>query len=138
MLKIVLVSCVKKKLPYRAKARDMYISPLFNSHLNYALSLKPDAIFILSAKYGLVSLDQEIEPYDLTLNNKGVSQRKEWAQKVLADLRMKADLLHDHFIFLAGMKYREFLLPSIHSYEIPLEGYPIGKLLQELKRRTSE
>jgi len=29
----------------------------------------------------------------------------------------------DHFIiFLAGMKYRKYLLPHLASYEIPLEG----------------
>ena len=37
-------------------------------NLKFAKSLNPDNIFILSAKYGLIDLDEEIEPYDKTLN----------------------------------------------------------------------
>ena len=90
-MKIVLISCVKKKLPYRAKAQDLYISPLFRFNIEYACSLKPDAIYILSAKYGLVSLDQEIDTYNQTLNTMSESQKKAWAQKVLAELSQKTD-----------------------------------------------
>lgn len=137
-MKVVLISCVKKKLSYSAKAQDLYISPLFRFNLEFARSLKPDAIFILSAKYGLVSLDQEIDTYDLTLNTMSENQKKAWAQKVLTDLRQKADLTHDNFIFLAGTNYRKYLIPSMHSYEIPLEGYSFGEQLRELKRRINE
>jgi hypothetical protein len=138
IMKIVLISCVKKKLSYRARAQDLYISPLFRFNLEYARSLKPDAIYILSAKYGLVSLDQEIDTYDLTLNTMGENQKKAWAQKVLMDLRQKTSLAHDHFIFLAGMNYRKHLIPSMHSYEIPLEGYSFGEHLRKLKRKINE
>jgi hypothetical protein len=137
-MKIVLISCVKKKLLYRTKAQDLYISPLFRFNLEYARNLKPDAIYILSAKYGLVSLDQEIDTYNLTLNTLSESQKKAWAHKVLMDLRHKTDLEHDHFIFLAGINYRKHLIPFIHSYEIPLEGYSFGEQLRELKRRIDE
>ncbi|UZQ49968.1 DUF6884 domain-containing protein [Clostridium kluyveri] len=68
MKKIVLISCVSKKLSYPAKAKDMYISQLFKLNFNYANFIKADNIFILSAKYGLLKLDKEIEPYNETLN----------------------------------------------------------------------
>ena len=51
--KIVLISCVSKKRSYKSKTKDFYISPLFEKSLAYAHKLKPDAIFILSAKYGV-------------------------------------------------------------------------------------
>ena len=135
MRKIILISCVSKKLPYKAKARFLYISPLFKKNLSYAQRLELDAIFILSAKYGLIDLDQEIEPYDLTLNEMTADQIKMWADRVLAQLSERADLRQDHFIFLAGQKYRKYLLPKLKSYEIPLEGLPIGKQLQVLTER---
>lgn len=137
-MKIVLISCVKKKLPHRAKAKDLYTSTLFRFNLEYAHSLNPDAIYILSAKYGLVNLDQEIDTYDLTLNKMGESQKQAWAQKVLMELSQKSDLVHDTFIFLAGMNYRKYLIPSMTTYEIPLEGYTFGQQLRELKRRIDE
>jgi len=63
MKRVVLISCVKQKQPGKARARDLYSSPLFRKHLAYAELLAPDAIYILSARYGLVPLDAEIEPY---------------------------------------------------------------------------
>jgi hypothetical protein len=134
MRKIVLISCVSQKLPSKARARHLYISPLFKKNLAYAQGLKPDAIFVLSAKYGLVDLDQEIEPYELTLNTMSSNQIKSWAFRVLAQLSERADLNQDHFVFLAGQKYRKHLLPNFKSYEIPLEGLPIGKQLQFLSK----
>lgn len=132
MKRIVLISCVSKKRTYTAKASDLYISPLFSGNLKYARTLKPDAIFILSAKYGLLDLDTEIEPYDTTLNNMSSHQIKEWADQVITKLKIQTDLQNDHFIFLAGERYRKYLLPHLASYEIPLQGMTIGKQLQFL------
>src|SRR5690349_9582189 len=91
MKKIVLISCVSKKRSYKSRARDLYISPLFKKNLQYALNLNPDQIFVLSAKYGLVALDVEIEPYDLTLNTMSAKEVKEWSERVLLDLSSHAD-----------------------------------------------
>ncbi len=71
---IVLVSCVKTKQDRRCRAGDMYTSALFQKMMAYAQSLKPKRIFILSAKYGLLSPDDMIEPYEqtcLALNSSG-------------------------------------------------------------------
>ncbi len=37
--KIVLISCVSKKLAHRAKAKELYISTLFKLNLKYATQL---------------------------------------------------------------------------------------------------
>ena len=138
MKKIVLISCVKKKLSYRSKAKNLYTSTLFRSNLEYARRLNPDAIYILSAKYGLVGLEDEIDTYDLTLNTMTETQKRLWAERVLASLREKADLNSDHFVILAGNNYRKDLIPHLPSYEIPLEGLSFGQQLSELKRRNNE
>lgn len=137
MKKIVLISCVKSKLKYPAKAKDIYTSTLFQSNLQYAYQLKPDAIYILSAKYGLLELDQIITPYELTLNTMTEAEKKGWSRRVLDVLQKKADLKSDLFVILAGMNYRKYLLPELTHYEIPLEGLSFGRQLQELKRRIS-
>ncbi len=136
MEKIVLLSCVSKKLPHRSKVKDLYISDFFKKSLKFAQSLNPDKIFILSAKYGLLDLDKEIETYDKTLNKMKSSEKKEWADEVLESLRKVSDLNNDEFIFLAGRNYREYLLPHIKKYKIPMEGLGIGKQLQYLKEHT--
>ena len=61
MAKVVLISCVSKKLLHKSMAQDLYVSPLFQKNLQYAKSLNSDKIFILSAKYGLLKLNEEIE-----------------------------------------------------------------------------
>jgi len=134
MKKIVLISCVSQKRTYRSKAKDLYISTLFKKNLAYARRLNPDAIYVLSAKYGLLDLETEIDPYNLTLNTMSAGEIRSWADKVVQQLQQVASLQEDHFIFLAGMKYRKYLLPHLRSYEIPLEGLPIGKQLQALSR----
>jgi cytoplasmic iron level regulating protein YaaA (DUF328/UPF0246 family) len=137
MKKIVLISCASQKRSHRSKAKDLYISALFKKSLAYASRLNPDAIYILSAKYGLLDLETEINPYNLALNTKSAGEVRSWADSVLQRLRQVANLQEDHFIFLAGMKYRKYLLPHLRSYEIPFEGLPIGKQLQALSRQET-
>ena len=138
MKKIVLISCVSKKLSEKAEAHDLYISPLFSLNWAYANQLEPDAIFILSAKYGLLPPNREIEPYNLTLNAMSANEIKNWAKRVLEQLTQQCDVRRDHFIFLAGQNYRKYLIPSMASYAVPMQGLSIGKQLQYLKRHVHE
>ena len=134
MKRIVLISCVKTKLDRPAKAKDLYISDLFTKNLAYARKLKPDALYILSAKYGLLNLDDHIAPYEMTLNAMSVSERKLWATGVLTKLSKLASLANDEFIFLAGLHYREYLTPLIKHYKVPFEGLSFGNQLKALKK----
>jgi hypothetical protein len=106
--------------------------------MKYAKKLNPDVIYILSAKYGLLNLDDEIPPYNETLNNMGVRERKLWADMIVKQLKEFTDLQCDHFTLLAGNKYREYILPHLTSYEVPLEGLTIGKQLQYLKNELEK
>lgn len=135
--RIVLISCVSQKLSHRAKAKDLYVSTLFRLNLKYAKILKPDAIYILSAKHGLLSLEQEVEPYEQTLNTMRSAEIKEWASKVVAQIDKVASLEDAEFTFLAGDKYRKYLLPHIKNPVIPLKGLRIGEQLQRLKGLTA-
>lgn len=136
--RVVLISCAAKKLRQAARAQDLYMSPLFRRQLAYARKLAPDSIFILSAKYGLVDLDEVIEPYDLTLKDLGSRDRQAWAGRVLAQLQRKADLSADRFIVLAGVPYRQFLTPALGHWEAPLKGLTIGRQLQKLDKLLGE
>jgi len=106
-------------------------------NLAFAHSLRPDKIFILSAKYGLVDLEQELEPYEQTLNIMPVHEIKNWAEKVKNQMRGKINFDADEVVFLAGEKYRKYLLPFFQKTTIPLEGLSIGKQLQYLKNKIS-
>ncbi len=134
---IVLISCVSQKLPHRAKAKVLYVSTLFKLSLKYAESLRPDEIYILSAKHGLLRLGKEIEPYEQTLNNMRSDEIKEWANHVVQQLKKVASLENTEFIFLAGDKYRKHILPHMSHATVPLKGLRIGEQLQRLKELTA-
>ncbi|HWP31761.1 MAG TPA: hypothetical protein VNK96_08600 [Fimbriimonadales bacterium] len=136
MGKIVLISCASKKLQRKAKAKDLYISPLFKMNLAFAYSLQPNKIYILSAKHGLVDLEQEIEPYEQTLNEMSVQEIKTWTEKVKRQMKGRIDFENDEVVFLAGEKYRKYLLPSFRKARVPLKGLRIGEQLQYLKNKT--
>ncbi|HRZ29264.1 MAG TPA: hypothetical protein P5052_00390 [Candidatus Paceibacterota bacterium] len=137
MNKIVLISCASKKLNHKAKAKDLYISPLFKLNLIFAKTFKPNKIFILSAKYGLVNLNQQIETYNKTLNTMKNNEIKVWAGKVKKQMKRKIDFNKDKIIFLAGIKYRKYLINEFKNCSIPLEGLSIGKQLQYLKNKIN-
>ena len=136
MKKIVLISCVKTKLPHKAKAKDLFISPLFRYKLEYARQIMPDEIFVLSSKYGLLELEQEVEPYDVVLNEMSEAAKHDWAKVVLEKLAKRFDLEKDQFIFLASMQYRKYLIKKLPNHETPFKGLRIGEQLSELKKDT--
>lgn len=129
-MKIALISCTSKKKTYKCKASELYSeSPRFALAYNYAKK-NSDKVYILSAKYGLVSDDEIIEPYNETLKDKSVEERKKWSENVLKNLESKFSLEDDEFLILAGVKYNEYLLPCINKYELPLKGKRMGKVQQ--------
>ena len=132
MSHIVLIACASQKGARPAKAADLYQSSLFRKSMAYARSLRPDAIYILSAKHGLLGVDDEIAPYNMTLNKMSRAATREWALRVLDQLRQVADLQTDHFTFLAGEPYRRDLLPHTADYTVPMAGLGIGEQLHFL------
>ena len=133
---LYLVSCVGKKAAATAPAKDLYASPWF---------LKARAVveqsgapwFILSALHGLVHPDTVLEPYSLSLNEMGVTERQLWAAGVRRQLDDALPPTGKITVF-AGAKYREFLVEHLRSkakVDVPLQGLGIGEQLAWLTRR---
>jgi len=134
MKNIVLIACSSKKKKEKSLVIDIYISTLFKYSYEYAKKLNPDKIFVLSAKYGLLEMNQVIEPYNETLNTKTKIEKMLWSEKIETQLIEKGiDLKNDNIIFLSGKNYRENLIKHINNYLIPLKGLSIGNQLKYLK-----
>ncbi len=135
---VYLVSCVSAKLDRRAPAADLYRSPWFRLARAYVEHQRADW-YVLSAKHLVISPDTVIAPYEQTLNKMPVAARREWAERVLADLarRVRPDAT---VVFLAGARYREFLIDGLRArgnrVEVPMEGLTIGRQLSWLKKHT--
>lgn len=146
MKRIVLISCVSRKGKSKAKAKDLYKGPLFTNSLAYGISLKPNKIFILSALHNLLDLDEEIEPYDVTLSyispdkkdkkpNLKVltpSEAKLWGEKVIEQLSKVADIKKDTFIILAGQSYIKPIQKELTNIIEPLNGLKQGERVKFL------
>jgi hypothetical protein len=140
MAKVVLVACVATKLNKPAPAEYLYVSDLFKKNLAYAKKLTNDGnIYILSAKNHLLPLKKKIAPYDKTLKNFDADAKKEWAEKVISQLKSKGyNLDKDQFVFLAGNEYRKYLEPEMKKTLVPFKGLRIGQQKSALLKKLKE
>lgn len=132
------VSCVGKKKDFPCPARELYTSTWFVKARCYAESMGTPW-YILSAKYGLVSPNQVIEPYDQTLNEMGKSERLAWANVVFSQILDIAPAI-ERVTFLAGLRYRENLSSLLFGKGIqifvPMDGLRIGEQLKWLQEHS--
>jgi hypothetical protein len=136
--RVYLVSCVSKKTTTAAPSRAFYVSPWFLAVRQY-VEVTGDPWYVLSAKYGLVSPMQVLAPYDETLNNMRIAERRAWASRVTAQTDQLMPSVRTVVVF-AGLRYREFLMDYFKRrwrVEVPMEGLRIGKQLQWLKNQSS-
>ena len=137
---IGLVSCVKTKRDEPATQKNLYTSDYFEKMRSYAEQYHDDW-WILSAKHGLLDSDGEpIEPYDETLTNARVAEKREWAERVAEQLDEQGLLSEDvTLVFHAGKDYYGEVLPLIEDsgviIEIPTEGLAIGEKQAWYKER---
>ena len=84
--------------------------------------------------------EQEIAPYEKTLNTMGVVERRDWARQVWRALEPHLAGVQS-VVFLAGKNYRECLAPALCARQIavhvPMRGMRIGEQLAWLNRATS-
>ncbi|ARL04257.1 DUF6884 domain-containing protein [Burkholderia pseudomallei] len=128
-----LVSCVGKKRAAPTPARDLYISEWF-TRARKLVEATGSNWFILSARFGLVSPEQIIAPYDATLNHMPIAARRAWAADVLKQLD-RALPAGGRCVVLAGSRYREFLLDFLvgrYDVDVPMRGLAIGQQLRWL------
>lgn len=134
-----LISCGKRKAAQPRPARELYQGELFRKSLRYAEEvLEADRVFILSARHGLLPLDQVVAPYEQTLNRMSAAEVRAWGERVLDDLRAEADLENDRFTILAGAKYRKHVVPALKHCDVPIEGLRFGEQLRFFKEALQD
>ena len=149
MSKIILIQCVAKQKATKDKAKNIYQSAYFKKSLSYAKTLQPDEnkIFILSSKYGLLGLNDEIEPYNVTFSSSlakkhgalflNKSEREDWVKKVVNSLQLKTNINSDEFIILTGKDYYKDIIDFLPNHKLPVDGLGIGEKMQFFDRESS-
>lgn len=141
-MRIGLVGCVKSKLDHAAPARDLYVSTLFRGRRAY-VEASCDRWFVLSARHGLLSPGEVLEPYEETLAGKSAEAKHTWSASVLRQLNaIGLDPANTVFEIHAGAEYRNFglvseLLRRGATVEIPAEHLGQGEQLAFYSRPPS-
>ncbi len=134
-VRVVLISCGKKKLPTPGAAREVYCAAYFQECLRYAESVG-DEVRIVSAKYGLLSPETPIEPYELRIEQLSPTQRCAWARDVMG--KLGDELLGIRFVavLLCGESYAAPIRLRCQQqgigYSQPLAGLEIGERRQRM------
>ncbi len=131
---------MSKKRSSTAPAKDLYLSDWFIKARNF-VEARGCPWFILSAEHGLIAPDDILDPYEKTLNTMSASDRRRWAEMVLSQMSEKMPKAKS-VVFLAGQRYREFLVDRLRnqgvSVEVPMVGLRIGEQLAWLRAQTKD
>lgn len=124
-MRIAIVTCTQKKLTRPAPAWLMYMpSPSFRTIAEYALS-ECDTYLILSAKYGLVSPQYPLDPYDLRAKDVKGPRVAEIAAQVANACQGAEEVRYyggnDYLKFLSQVEYTRGLEGSLYTR---LQGKP--------------
>ncbi len=135
MKEVVLIGCSKSKLDKKAPAKELYTGQGFKKKLIYSIlrGIENKNTYVISALHHLVDLEQELEPYELTLSTFKKTDRVKWAKQVLSELKERYDIETTKFIILAGKDYYEFLEQVLPNTELPLKGLGMGNTNSFLK-----
>lgn len=144
-MRICLIACCSQKLDRAAAARDLYCSDLFVKSLGYATGFGFERVGIVSAKHGLLMLDEQVKPYDVFLADFGVRDRQKWGARVVGQM-VSARWLDEgsELTLLAGRLYCDAIESALGvggfgagKVEVhrPLKGLGIGHQKAWLKQR---
>ena len=138
---IVFIGCGKSKQAYaKIQAYKMYTGTFFSTCLQYALTLTDRKhIYILSARYGVLDLDDIITTYNITLNNATQEYCNNWTKKVKAQFFLKHITQDTPVTMLCGKNYYKGLLDYFYNINIPLESYSgMGYQIEFMKKEITK
>lgn len=134
----VLVGCGKAKASARCAARLLYTGGLFRASYRYGVRVAAErggSMAIVSARYGLVNPDAEIDPYDATLADRSKAERALWAERILSEVAIGAPARLE-LVLLMGATYAEPLKAAAEARGFtciePLRGLELGERLASL------
>lgn len=126
---ITIIPCGARKLTHPARADEIYIGVYHRMCQRYAKKLG-HPFYILSAKYGLMQPSDIIEPYSLTLGQKGCIKPLQ-----VKEQSIKLGINLEDCIAIGGKKYTDLCKAVFRNCQTPLQNIKggNGKQLQWMK-----
>lgn len=127
MNRVVIVSCGAKKAPGLQSASRKYVGSYFKVALRWARRHAfENRIFICSAKFGLLKLNQTVPDYNLKMGDPG-------SVEVAKLKRQRKDLkLPSNPLVVGGGKYLEVLRKVFPKLEAPFAGAKLGFQMKKM------
>lgn len=128
---LAIIGCSKNKKKYKCQAQEMYSeSDLFNKTLKFCIN-RYNTIKIMSAKYGLLDLDEQIDPYDIFLKKLPKIEKSILLNRVAEYLNASEYI---NIYFYTGKEYYKDLVHLLNNKVLffPLDGMGIGQRLKFL------
>lgn len=136
--RIAVVSCTGPTRRQSARARDLFVSPLFQELCTFA-DRETDRWYLLDAEHGLLDPETVIAPTTKAIGRKESAARREWALRVIQQLVPVLDGV-ERVLVLANARSREYLLDFLaqdgRQVEVPMDGLSLGEQLQWLRRQN--
>lgn len=104
---LVITSCSAKKKGTTMRAIDLYDGDFFKKVKKFA-KIHGFDLRIISAKYGLISPNDKIAPYDLEIKN---SKDIEELQKKINPILEKTLIKYDKILIIMGENYKKIISP---------------------------
>lgn len=125
---LVIIPCGGRKLTTRCSADLMYTGPYHRACKRFAMSVTgPENVLILSARYGLLRLTDEIDTYDLKMGQTGSVK----PETVEAQAKVMGLLVHPNVIAIGGTRYTEVVSAVWPNAMTPLTG--VGGLGMQIR-----
>ncbi|QDN75090.1 hypothetical protein FNV64_05200 [Streptomyces sp. S1A1-7] len=115
---LVVIPCGSRKLGRRARAADLYVGSYHRACRRAADALRPDRLLILSARYGLLDLDDVIDPYDTPHGAADAIT----AQALLKQATVRDIVLLDPVVALGGARHVDLVRTIWPLAHTPLAG----------------
>lgn len=135
MKTVAIIPCTNQKTEASGLARKVWKGSHFQLTLLHA-ELYYDLTFIMSYKYGLISPNFEIEPYDLDMREAPLTEKVQWWWMMAEHIKKlcleeKPDLIGLYTgTFERDRIIREFVRNDLDNIAIPWEGLGIGERMQ--------
>lgn len=129
-MRVFIIPCGSKKQDKACQAQEMYLGGYFKANLEFAKKQTPH-VYILSAKYGFLRLEQIIEPYNLHMANSTLSN------EMLRQQASMLGILNETPFVLGGENYINKcaqIFPQIRR--VMPKGLGMGKQISFLRRHT--
>ena len=132
----IVIPCSKNKKTTPAEAEYLYVGPYYKACLDYAKKhTKKKNIYILSAKYGFIKLNDIIAPYNTKITKKIKQERRCF----YINTAKQHNLTDKRILVLDGRLYVDVVRTVTRKIlTAPFYGQPLGIQLREMKNVNSQ